>query len=57
MLRMKMVIGETLLLYSDCVMFWIGVWEWEMIRSSLEGRGAEFMELFKSEANGHELSR
>ena len=39
MLRMKMMMGETSLLYSDCVMFCMVVWESEMISSSLEGAG------------------
>ena len=51
MLRMKMVIGETFLLYSGCA-----VCESEMISSSLEGGGAEFLELFESEVNGREFS-
>jgi len=58
MLRMKMVIGETFLLHSGCVMFWMAVWDSEMISSSLEGGGGdEFLELFKSEENDLEFGR
>jgi len=57
MLRMKMVIGETFLLYSGCVMFWMAVWESEMIsKFSRRVGGGEFLELFKSEVNGREFS-
>ena len=52
MLWMKMMIEETYLLYSGCVMFLMPVWESELISSSLKGEGGEFLELFRSEVNG-----
>ena len=56
MLRTKMMIAETFLLYSGYVIFWMALWKSEIIRSSLEGRD-EFLEMFKSEVNGSEFSR